>query len=167
MHRPNRWRGRTAAVCLLLATASLVVAACSSAAEAPVARDGGEAARPGRRWRPRSRAQDQAGFPGSRTRRGTSGGDGPDNLVNPDQPLIVKTGTLQLEVADVPKALADAKAAIAALGGYVSGSQESNERDQPVAQITYRIPADRWDDALAALRGLATKVVSEQTRPSR
>ena len=32
------------------------------------------------------------------------------------------------------------------------------------AVITYRIPASRWDDALGSLRGLATKVVGEQTQ---
>ena len=37
----------------------------------------------------------------------------------------------------------------------------------PYAEIAYRIPADRWEDALAELRvlgGLTTKVVSEQTQ---
>jgi hypothetical protein len=89
---------------------------------------------------------------------------GSRSVANLDQPLIVKTGTLQAEVADVPDALAKARAAIAALGGYVSGSEESNERDRPLAVITYLVPADRWDDALAALRALASKVLREQTQ---
>ena len=33
-----------------------------------------------------------------------------------------------------------------------------------VATITYRIPATRWEDAIRDLRGLATKVVAEQTQ---
>ena len=90
-------------------------------------------------------------------------GDGASNLAKPDQPLIVKTGTLRLQVSDIPTVLSKAQAAIAGLGGYVSASEESNESDQSVAVITYRVPADRWDEALSALRGLATKVVTEQT----
>ena len=51
-----------------------------------------------------------------------------------------------------------------ATGGYVGASQESNDGDNSVATITYRIPATRWEDAIGDLRGLATKVVAEQTQ---
>ena len=74
------------------------------------------------------------------------------------------TGSLQLVVDSLPPALASAKSAVLATGGYVGASQESNDGDRPVATITYRIPAARWDDAIGDLRGLATKVVAEQTQ---
>jgi hypothetical protein len=77
---------------------------------------------------------------------------------------IVYTGSLQLVVADVEQALAKAKTAVAASGGYIGASQETNNADQPTAVITYRIPATRWEDTIAALRGLATKVVAEETQ---
>ena len=57
--------------------------------------------------------------------------------------------------------------ASARMGGYVGASQTENVDDQPYATITYRIPADRWEDALDLLRGLnglTSKVVSEQTQ---
>ena len=57
-----------------------------------------------------------------------------------------------------------AKTAVLATGGYIGASQESNDGDRSVATITYRIPAARWDDAIGSLRGLATKVVAEQTQ---
>jgi hypothetical protein len=53
------------------------------------------------------------------------------------------------------------------MGGYVGASQTENVDDQPYATITYRIPADRWEDALDLLRGLnglTSRVVSEQTQ---
>ena len=53
-----------------------------------------------------------------------------------------------------------------ALGGYVGASTTSNDGDRPSAEITYRIPADRWEQALDQLRGLnglTTKVVAEHT----
>ena len=74
---------------------------------------------------------------------------------------------MDLEVSDVPVAIREARDAIRGMGGYVGASQTSNVDDQPYAQITYRIPVDRWEDALDALRGLngdTTKVVSEQTQ---
>jgi Domain of unknown function (DUF4349) len=80
-----------------------------------------------------------------------------------DDAKVVKTGTLSVEVATLDETLKKARAAIVALGGYVSGSDESNEGDRTQATIVYRVPAARWDEALDAIRGLAAKVVTEQT----
>lgn len=86
------------------------------------------------------------------------------SVAAPSDLLVVKTGTLALQVKGIDAALAAATAKITGLGGYVSGSQRSGDGDSAVASVTYRIPAGRWDDALAGLRGLADKVVSEQTQ---
>jgi hypothetical protein len=83
-----------------------------------------------------------------------------------DDARIIRTGSIDLQVSDVPKALRTARDGIVALGGYVGASNTSNDGDQPSAEITYRIPADRWEDALDLLRGLnglTTKVVTEHT----
>ena len=83
-----------------------------------------------------------------------------------DDARIIRTGSIDLQVSDVPKALRTARDGIVALGGYVGASNTSNDGNQPTAQITYRIPADRWEDALDLLRGLnglTTKVVTEHT----
>ncbi len=71
---------------------------------------------------------------------------------------IVRTGSLTMEVPVVRDALLRARTAILGLGGYISGSVESNSSDRAMASVTYRIPADRWENALDALRGIATKV---------
>jgi hypothetical protein len=83
-----------------------------------------------------------------------------------DDARIIRTGTIALEVTDVPSALVAARNGIRAMGGYVGASQTENIEDRPFATITYRIPADRWEDALDLLRrlnGLTSKVVTEQT----
>ena len=83
-----------------------------------------------------------------------------------DDAKIIRTGTMDLEVKDVPAALRAARDAIVAVGGYVGASTTSNQGDRPSAEITYRIPADRWEaalDALRSLNGLTTKVVTEHT----
>jgi len=83
-----------------------------------------------------------------------------------DDARIIRTGSMALEVSDVASALRVARERIVALGGYIGASTTSNESDQPTATITYRIPADRWEQALEALRGLdglTTKVVTEHT----
>ncbi len=83
-----------------------------------------------------------------------------------DDLKIVYTGSLQLVVDDLDASVAKAKAAVLATGGYIGGSNESNAGDRSVATVTYRIPATRWDDAIGTLRGLATKVVAEETEAS-
>ena len=83
------------------------------------------------------------------------------DLVN--GPLIVRTGQLTLEVTVLDDALADADAAVTAAGGYVAASQRQGDGDTASATVTYRIPAERWEATLTALRAVGTKVLSEQT----
>jgi hypothetical protein len=91
-------------------------------------------------------------------------GSGPVlDAIRPDL-LIIKTGTLDLEVGALGAALDEASSKVAALGGYVSGSEQSGDGDSAGATVTYRVPADRWDECLTALRGLAIRVVDEKTQ---
>jgi hypothetical protein len=83
-----------------------------------------------------------------------------------DDAKIIRTGTLAVEVSDVASALRVARDAIVGLGGYIGASTTSNEADRPSAEITYRIPVERWEQALDILRGLnglTTKVVTEHS----
>ncbi len=79
-----------------------------------------------------------------------------------DGAKIIRTGSLQMEVTDVRAAVTAGRSAILGMGGYIGASQQYSDGDSIVATITYRIPADRWEDALDALRGLGTSV-GEQT----
>ena len=98
---------------------------------------------------------------------GSPGGNGnPDLRYDAARPdlLIIKTGTIDLQVKDVPAAAAAAATAITGLGGYISASQQSGDGDGLMASVTYRIPAAQWDKALATLRSLSIKVVNEATQ---
>ena len=80
-----------------------------------------------------------------------------------DDTKIVRTGSLQMTVADTTKALLAGRDAIRSMGGYIGASQQQRTDDQIVATVTYRIPVARWEDALAAIRSLGTEV-GEQTQ---
>jgi Domain of unknown function (DUF4349) len=69
--------------------------------------------------------------------------------------LIIRTGQLTIEVGDLEAAVAQARARVVEAGGFVSGSDQTAGGDDATASVTFRIPADRWDEALAAVRGLA------------
>lgn len=76
---------------------------------------------------------------------------------------IVKTGSMAIEVADASKAASQAQATIVGMGGSISQSSRSGDKDNVVVTATYRVPVARWDDAIAAMRGLASRIISEQT----
>lgn len=126
-----------------LAATLLIVAACTGAAPAgPTAgpfRPGGDGGEPG----------DDSGEP--------------EAPVLPDQQLIVYTGSLQLDVADLPAAVQQADELVRGLGGHVAASYAENAADYHYATVTYRIPAPRWQDALNGLKALAERVVLETT----
>lgn len=88
---------------------------------------------------------------------------GTPNAPSADDAKVIRTGRIELEVDGIDAAVAKARAEIVAVGGYVSGTESYDQGEKTFATIVYRIPADRWDDALAALRKLARKVVAEQT----
>lgn len=76
---------------------------------------------------------------------------------------IIKTGELSLEVSDIDRAVGQAQAAVAGLGGSVDSSNQSGTGDEATASIVFRVPAARWDEALATLRKIGSKVLLLQT----
>ena len=157
----NRIARRPRRIILAALGAAVIVAACGSAASilstVGSSVDGG-----GRNSEPVARPAPVPAAGGPTT----GGSDTSSAFYDPQDPnlLIIKTGTLNLQVSDLDAALAAAARKIGALGGYVSGSQVQGDSDQATASVTYRIPAAHWDEALVALRGLATKVLGEQSQ---
>lgn len=106
-------------------------------------------------------ARDEAGENGGEsTARGGPEAGVPNAL--PAEQRIIKTGEIAVEVERVATALARVRALALDLGGYVGNSQ-AGTLDQS-ATLTLRIPANRFGDALIALRELDGEVISEATR---
>jgi Domain of unknown function (DUF4349) len=98
--------------------------------------------------------------------QGNDNGDGGSLAGGPTAPdglLIIKTGEIALQVAGLDPALTSANQLIVGLGGYSSGSERFGDGDRAQASVTYRVPAARWDEALAGIRGLAEKVLTERS----
>jgi hypothetical protein len=151
---------RTIRSFLALTVFALVIVACSGSSAQVLSTVGSAVGDTSSTAAPVPAAEPAAGAGASQS--GSSDG----TAAVPDDAKIIRTGTIDLEVRDVPTALRTARDAIGALGGYIGASTTSNKGDQPSASITYRIPADRWEQALDSLRGLngqTTKVVQEQT----
>jgi hypothetical protein len=73
---------------------------------------------------------------------------------------VIRNGSLDLEVESVADAYDRASTVASDLGGYVAESSFSGAADAKSASIVIRVPADRYDQALAQLRGLAKDVRS-------
>lgn len=168
--RTTRSTGRTLPpIVLLLVLASILVAACAGSSGGALAPVGEEPQAAASGAPPGNGAVDRGtdGEGKGQVPAPTGGPDEPDGLGASIDAKIIRTGTMDLEVTDLNGAISAARRAILGLGGYIGASNTSNVDDQPYAEITYRIPVDRWEDALEALRGLnglTEKVVGEQTQ---
>jgi Domain of unknown function (DUF4349) len=156
----SRRPGRSAGILFTLTAIGSIVVACSgSAAQAPYAGSGGAAAQPmpAASAAPQNDSGNDNGSGGG-SGSGSNVGDDGDQVAIFNDAKIVRTGTLQLTVDDVAKALTSARDAIRSLGGYIGASQQERSNEKTVASVTYRIPVGRWEDALDALRRLGTEV---------
>jgi len=140
--RSDRRRGVIPALITLLGVV-LVLAACGGSAGMPnpaVPRDNGAPA------------------------VGDGGGEGRDQ--EGDFALfeqrIIKTGEITLEVDNVGAIVGGVRALATRLGGYVGASQAGTLDEG--ATLTLRIPAARFDEALAELHKLDAEVLAEATR---
>jgi hypothetical protein len=86
----------------------------------------------------------------------SGGGQVADAAAGPPTLLIVRTGTLELEVASLETTMTAASNLVGGAGGYVSASNETAAGSKTSATVVYRIPAASWDATLVSLRGLAT-----------
>ena len=98
-------------------------------------------------------AFDQAGSPSRDASNGAAAQPQIDRLV-------IKTADISLQVASVREAEAAVRAKVQALGGYVVRAENSGADEAMTAQISFRVPAQRFDEALSGLQGLAKKVLS-------
>jgi PKD repeat protein len=85
-----------------------------------------------------------------------------NDLLGTDR-MIVRTGDMSLLVTDVADSLDRIAGLAQSYEGYVVSSNSWRENERLVGSIAIRIPAERFDDAINALRELAVEVNSEST----
>ena len=90
-------------------------------------------------------------------------GNVPGGPTAPEGLLIIKTGAIALQVGGLDPALTAANQLIVGMGGYTSGSEQFGDGDSAQASVTYRVPAARWDEALAGIRAIGEKILTERS----
>ncbi len=98
------------------------------------------------------------------------GGKGADEVYAPEaltiteeERMIVRTGEMSLVVEEVTQACDDIAQLAASYDGYVVSSYISGEEEEMRGWISFRVPDEKFDPALAELRDLAVRVESERT----
>ncbi len=76
---------------------------------------------------------------------------------------IVRTGSMSIEVEDIIKAQIEIADIAVQYDGYVVSSNLNADKEHPRGFISFRVPAGKFNDALAKLRQLAVKVTNENT----
>ena len=78
-------------------------------------------------------------------------------------PKVIKTASLTIDLAEgrFDKAFADASMAASRHGGFIASSSTSRFDEARTASLVIRVPADRFDQALASLRDLGDVVAED------
>jgi RNA polymerase-interacting CarD/CdnL/TRCF family regulator len=104
---------------------------------------------------------------GGETYRATEGYDTvpalPDGAESQPEHVVVYTGSIALVVKDAGQAATDITALATRLGGYVSGANLYMQKDVQRGSLTIRVPAEKYQEALTALRAMAVRVETETT----
>src|ERR1700747_3464916 len=71
-----------------------------------------------------------------------------------DERKIVRPATLKLSVKSPADAAEQIRQMAESMGGYLESAQTGGSKDAPVASVTIRVPAARFEDAKASIRNL-------------
>jgi hypothetical protein len=78
--------------------------------------------------------------------------------------MIIRTADLSVVVTDAAQAQQSVTDTVSALGGYIADSSAWREGDQLRARMTVRVPAEKLDALLAAIKGTAVRVEQENVK---
>ncbi|MFE3070532.1 DUF4349 domain-containing protein [Streptomyces sp. NPDC059247] len=138
-------RTRTAAGAVLL-TAALAVTGCSGATEGASEKADLSAAR----------SYEEGGAAGDATARkgspGTTSGEAKAKV--PAEQHVIRTASLEVEVADATKSLATARRVAVGAGGHVENeTTERIDEGHMTSTLVLRVPQERYDSVLGELAG--------------
>jgi hypothetical protein len=85
------------------------------------------------------------------------------DIVLPADRMIIRTANLQLVVGDIADAIQKITDLAGTYGGFVVSSNSWQDNDRMMGNIAFRVKAENFDQAIAALHNLADDVRSEST----
>ena len=155
---------RTMRFCLVLLVAGALAVACSASSATPYGYNSANQ-KPAASYGAAVPAADATNAPGSQSGGATASGAAPGASSNAAAPesQIVKTGTIRVQVTALDDSITQATNQIHALGGRLAGSDRVTSTNADQGSVTYRVPVDQFENALAAMRKFGSKVLFEHT----
>ncbi|MBI4235813.1 MAG: DUF4349 domain-containing protein [Chloroflexi bacterium] len=144
---------------IMLGLGALLAVACAASGERGSA---GAPERPS--FAPAPAAQAPAASKGAFSNVGESSGSDTSGLTPASDRLIIRNGQISLVVADLDASLQAVTSLAPELGGFVVNSNRSGQEGSAFAQITIRVPSEKFDLALERLRRVGQRVESESTQ---
>lgn len=77
--------------------------------------------------------------------------------------MIIRTGSLTLVVKDTAQAMDQVRDLVEAMGGYVVDSNAYRDQGLLRGRMTVRVPAEKFDQAMGEIRGVAVRVERESS----
>lgn len=149
---------------LLIGTLVVLLSACGSA-QSTAPTSGAEAAAPAYNQDAAAAADTEAGSaPGAEQAAPAAEQAAQGEQAALFDRLVIHTATQRMLVDNVDSTEQRIRQIAAERGGYVLSSEASGEADARRATMVIKVPAERFDDTLAALTGLAQKVESQQIK---
>ena len=99
--------------------------------------------------------------PNAATKSSGSAGAGQSSSSAPVQQMIVRTGSLNMVVDNIPTAMDKITRLAADLGGWVVSSNKYGTGKTVSGAISIRVPEPAFSGAMTSLRGMAVEVTSE------
>ena len=94
----------------------------------------------------------------------SAAGSGASSAPNDADRMIIRTADLSVVVTDAAQAQQGVADTVKALGGYIADSSTWREGEQLRARMTVRVPAEKLDALLAAIKGSAVRVQQENVK---
>lgn len=85
-----------------------------------------------------------------------------DSMLDPNR-MVIRNGSIDVQVNDVRKSVDDTTQLIAAFGGYVEQSSFSMSSDEPMATMMIRVPSKKFEAALNTLRSYGVMTAENLT----
>jgi hypothetical protein len=109
-------------------------------------------------------AESPAAAPAPSLDTAATGGGAAQGPTDDTNRMIIRTADLSIVVADAAQAQQSVADTVSALGGYIADSSAWREGDQLRARMTVRVPAEKLDALLAAIKGPAVRVQQENVK---
>ncbi len=77
--------------------------------------------------------------------------------------MVIRNGNMQLVVDDINAVIAKITNLVTSYGGFIVDSNVQENNNSLLGDISFRVPAEKFNDALAALRAMAVDVKMENT----